>query len=107
MKPMHTEPDVLADSAQAIAGAAVELEAGLSGLESTLTGDNPWGADEPGSVFGAAYGEVLSHALETYGSHVQLLLTAGVGLADWAQQVVETDRAAGQLFTSLHGRLEA
>lgn len=50
---------------------------------------------------------MLSHALETYGSHVQLLLTAAEGLADWAQQVVETDQASDALFSSLHGRLGA
>ncbi|MFF5072254.1 hypothetical protein ACFY2R_13880 [Micromonospora olivasterospora] len=104
---MHTEPEVLAGAAQAVAGAAVELEGELSALESTVTTDNPWGADEPGTLFGAAYTEVLSHALETYGSHVQLLLTAAEGLSDWAQQVVETDLAASELFTGLHGRLGA
>ncbi|MFR9774737.1 hypothetical protein ACL02O_01605 [Micromonospora sp. MS34] len=106
-QPMHTEPEVLAGSAQTIAGVAVELESGLSTLEATVTTENPWGADEPGSVFGAAYTEVLSHALETYGSHVQLLISAAEGLADWAQQVVETDLESDQLFTKLHGRLGA
>ncbi|MCW3841695.1 hypothetical protein ONA70_16465 [Micromonospora yasonensis] len=106
-QPMHTEPEVLAGAAQAIAGVAVELETGLGALEATVTSENPWGADEPGSVFGAAYTEVLSHALETYGSHVQLLISAAEGLADWAQQVVETDLESDQLFTKLHGRLGA
>ncbi|PWR13752.1 hypothetical protein DKT69_19385 [Micromonospora sicca] len=107
MKPMHTEPEVLAGAAQQIAGVAVELETGLGALEATVTTQNPWGADEPGTVFGAAYTEVLSHALETYGSHVQLLITAAEGLADWAQQVVEVDQQSDALFTSLHGRLGA
>ncbi|MGN9810914.1 hypothetical protein ACTMSW_16325 [Micromonospora sp. BQ11] len=105
MKPMHTEPEVLAGAAQAIAGAAVELEDGLAALSATVTSGNPWGADEPGTVFGAAYTEVLSHALETYGSHVQQLLGAAEGLADWAAQVVEADQRSGELFQSLHGRL--
>ncbi|WP_200206389.1 hypothetical protein [Micromonospora coerulea] len=48
---------------------------------------------------------MLSHALETYGSHVQLLITAAEGLADWAERVVEADRVSDALFTSLHGRL--
>lgn len=106
-QPMHTEPEVLAGAAQSIAGVAVELESGLGALEATVTSENPWGADEPGSVFGAAYTEVLSQALEAYGSHVQLLLTAAEGLADWAQQVVETDQQSEQLFAALRGRLGA
>ncbi|WP_147252679.1 hypothetical protein [Micromonospora endolithica] len=102
---MHTEPAVLAGSAQAIAGAAVELEDGLRALDATVTSGNPWGADEPGSLFGAAYTEVLSHALQTYDSHVQQLLGAAEGLADWAGQVVEADQRSEELFRSLHGRL--
>ncbi|GAA4579184.1 hypothetical protein GCM10023176_56450 [Micromonospora coerulea] len=102
---MHTEPAVLAGAAQQIAGAAMELETGLGTLEATVTTQNPWGGDEPGTLFGAAYTAVLSHALETYGSHVQLLITAAEGLAGWAERVVEADRESDALFTSLHGRL--
>lgn len=103
MKPMHTEPEVLAGAAQTIAGVAVELDDGLTSLTATVTSDNPWGADEPGSLFGAAYTEVLSHALETYGSHVQQLLTAAENLADWARQVVEADERSDALFRSIGG----
>ena len=81
MQPMQTEPEVLAGAAQSIAGAAVELDDGLTSLTATVTSDNPWGADEPGTVFGAVYAQVLTHALDTYGSHVQQLLTAAENLA--------------------------
>ena len=77
MQPMQTEPEVLAGAAQSIAGAAVELDDGLTSLTATVTSDNPWGADEPGTVFGAVYAQVLTHALDTYGSHVQQLLDRG------------------------------
>ncbi len=103
MQPMHTEPEVLAGAAQAVAGVAVELDDGLTDLTATVTTDNPWGADEPGTVFGAAYTEVLSHALETYGTHVQQLLTAAENLAGWAQQVVEADERSDALFRTIGG----
>ncbi|MER7458132.1 hypothetical protein [Micromonospora sp. NPDC126480] len=103
MQPMQTEPEVLAGAAQQIAGVAVELDDGLTALTATVTTDNPWGADEPGTVFGAAYTEVLSHALETYGSHVQQLLTAAENLAGWAREVVEADERSDALFRSIGG----
>ncbi|MGA3489984.1 hypothetical protein ACK8GG_18475 [Micromonosporaceae bacterium DT55] len=105
MQPMQTEPEVLAGAAQSIAGVAVELDDGLTSLTATVTSDNPWGADEPGTVFGAVYAEVLTHALDTYGSHVQQLLTAAENLAEWAQQVIEADESSSEAFQSLSSQL--
>jgi uncharacterized protein YukE len=107
VKPTHVEPDLVATAAEQIGGAAQQLADGLAALEATVTRDNPWGADEPGSLFGAAYTVVLSHALEVYGSHVDLLTTAGQNLGAWAREVAETDRNAAELFSALRGRLGA
>ncbi|NBE80765.1 hypothetical protein [Micromonospora rubida] len=104
MNPTHVEPDLLATAGQLIGDAAGQLDNGLAELQATVTTDNPWGADEPGTLFGAAYTGVLSHALEVYGSHVGLLAYAGQNLDAWAREVAETDRAADEMFTALHGR---
>jgi len=80
-------------SARSIDDAAQQLAGDVGALEQTVTTNNPWGADEPGTLFGAAYGEVLGHALATLGSHVQLLGSAAQGLAAWADDVTVTEDA--------------
>jgi hypothetical protein len=89
---MRVDPDRLGQSAVAVARSAEDFGTGLDGLETTVTTGNPWGQDEAGSLFGAAYVEVLSHAMEVLGSHCGQLVEAAEGLVTWAQQVWQAEQ---------------
>jgi hypothetical protein len=104
-KAMRVDPEALVGAAQAIDQCAVDLVNNLTELQGTVTTNNPWGADGPGTLFGAAYVEVLGHALDVYGSHVQQLGEAAQGLAGWAESVAQTDQGAADGFAAIHARL--
>lgn len=95
------DPQALAGAGGSVASCAQELGQALQGLQASITSGNPWGADEPGSLFGAAYAEVLGHALEVYASHVQQLADAAEGLATWAGTVAETDQALSARISAI------
>jgi hypothetical protein len=102
---MAVTPDELSTAGNAIGGCAEDLGAGLQSLQATVTTDNPWGNDEPGSLFGMAYVAVLSHALEAIGSHVEQLVVAADGLTSWAASVAQTERDNADRFTALRSAL--
>jgi hypothetical protein len=89
---MRVDPDQLANSATALARSAEDFADGLDGLEATVSTENPWGGDEAGTLFGAAYVEVLGHAMEVLGSHIGQLVEAAEGLGTWAQQVWQAEQ---------------
>jgi ABC-type transporter Mla subunit MlaD len=97
------DPPTLAAAGQAVAGCAQELGQALQGLQATVTSGNPWGADEPGTLFGAAYTEALGHALQVYASHAEQLGYAAEGLATWARTVTETDQAESARISAIAG----
>jgi hypothetical protein len=74
----------IADGGRDVGRAAEDFGEVLRKLDQTVTTDNPWGADEPGTAFGVAYKGVLGHAMETLGSHVDLLTDSAEKLATWA-----------------------
>jgi hypothetical protein len=104
---MVVTPDELSTAGNAIGGCAEDLGAGLQSLQATVTTDNPWGNDEPGSLFGMAYVAVLSHALEAIGTHVEQLVVAADGLASWAASVAQTESDNADGFTALGSALGA
>jgi hypothetical protein len=73
-----------------------QLGTSVTGLDGTVTGSgNPWGSDEGGSIFGAVYVEVLTHALDCYRSMADQLLETSENLsyeAD-AYEQIETENA--------------
>jgi hypothetical protein len=82
------------------AGAALIRTAGatLTGeveqLRGTVEGaGSPWGADEAGTLFGMAYTEVLTHALDVYASMAEQLTEVADKLAGNADRydLVESD----------------
>lgn len=83
--------DALADAERTLSGCATELSESVAGLEKTVTTDNPWGADGPGTIFGMAYTEVLNHAVDAYGSHVEQLFYAVDGLNQWGGTSADTE----------------
>jgi hypothetical protein len=102
---MLIDPDQLANAGTAIGQCTEQLGTSLDSLQATVTTDNPWGSDEPGSIFGMAYVEVLGRALQVYGSHVQQLGMAAQGLYDWADSITQTEDGNARQFTALHDRL--
>jgi hypothetical protein len=76
--------DNIANGAVQVGRAADDFGEELKSLQATVTTDNPWGSDEAGTVFGMAYTGVLNHAMETYGSHLELLVAGAEKLVEWA-----------------------
>lgn len=89
----HAEEDFdnIARGAMSIGQAADDFGDGMQRLQATVTTDNPWGADEPGTVFGMAYTGLLAHAMETYGSHFELLVAGAEKLLTWADNSRTTE----------------
>lgn len=100
MTQIRVSPRSLSDAARSVARAAEEFGTGVTSLQSTVTSESPWGADEQGTLFGAAYLAVLNHAIEVYGSHVDLLREAADGLATWSDRSAATEH-------DLHARIAA
>ncbi len=105
MKPMRIDPEQVAGAAQTIGGCADDLGASLDALQSTVTSGNPWGGDEPGTLFGAAYVEILDYAMQVYGSHVDLLAEAAQGLDGWAPSTAQTDQGNAEQLTGLQSQM--
>jgi hypothetical protein len=70
----------------------------LQSLQATVTTENPWGKDEPGSLFGMAYVEVLNHALHVFASHIEQIVTAADGLASWADSLHGAEQGNTDMF---------
>jgi hypothetical protein len=78
--------DQLSAAALGMSQCAQDLGSKLEALNKTVTTENPWGADGPGSVFGLAYTEVVTHAIETIETHVSKHIEAAEGLVQWVEQ---------------------
>jgi hypothetical protein len=102
---MHVDPDDLTSAAQRLGQVGKQLGSGLESLQATVTTENPWGSDEPGSLFGMAYVEVLDHALEVLGSHVGQLFAAADGLGEWADGLHQTEEHNTETFTELRSQM--
>jgi hypothetical protein len=98
---IHTDPDVLAQSAQGVGASAQDFADGLTQLQSTVTTESPWGNDEQGSIFGTLYVAVLGHAIQSMGSHLEKLVQAAEGLAGWSQLMSETEGGVTKTMTSM------
>lgn len=99
---IEVDLDALRAAADSLAATGQQLGAEVSGLESTVNGaGNPWGADEAGSLFGAAYVEVLTHALDVYRSMADQLLEAAANLDQGADAHEATENANAELFTRM------
>jgi hypothetical protein len=92
------DTDSLVASANGLGKCADTMVANLKTLQATVTTENPWGKDEPGSLFGMAYVDVLGHALQVFASHVQQIVTAAEGLGSWAQSLEGTEQGNAEGF---------
>jgi hypothetical protein len=104
---MRVDPADLESVGRAIGRCADDLMTGLQQLERTVTSNSPWGADEPGSLFGMAYTEVLGHAMDVYGSHVQQLADAAQRLSAWATTTAQVDAGNAQVFDAIQAQVGA
>jgi hypothetical protein len=98
------DPQVLASSGTSVGQCATDLAGAVQRLQATVTSSNPWGGDEPGTVFGMAYTAVLGHALEVYASHVEQLGFAAEGLSTWANTITEADSAVAESARMIAGQ---
>jgi hypothetical protein len=101
MKDTRLNPEELLGAAQELGACADDLGAGLTRLQATVTTENPWGADEAGSLFALAYLEVLGHALDVLGSHVDLIGDAADGIADMAMDARQSDEDSEAILVNL------
>lgn len=102
MAGISTDPDVLTGAAQGIGAAAEDLANRLQALSSTVTTEDPWGGDEPGTVFGTLYVAVLGHAMQAMATHLDRLAYATSGLAGWAEQLAGTEQAVTGRLDAIH-----
>ncbi|RLP89336.1 WXG100 family type VII secretion target [Micromonospora sp. CV4] len=99
---IQVDVDALHAAAGSLAATGQQLGAEIASLESTVNGaGNPWGADEAGSLFGAVYVEVLTHALDVYRSMADQLLETAANLDLGADAHEATETANAELFTRM------
>jgi hypothetical protein len=98
--------DQIATAATDVSTAAEDFGNGLDTLTATVTTDNPWGADGPGTVFGMAYTGLLGHALEVLESHWGLLAEGAVKLDTWSGNSRATEDGNNQTVTSVNNQLD-
>lgn len=104
--PITVTPESMQQAGTQIAGVADEMAAGLEGLRSTITGSgNPWGSDEPGTVFGSIYAAVLGKAFTAIASHVAQVRYAGQALQQQARDYDQTELAIADGFRGAAGRM--
>ena len=99
---IEVDVTALRSAAQTIGATGERLDGQVQQLQGTVTGSaSPWGADEPGSVFGMAYAEVVQHALDVYASMADQLLDVADKLATGADAHECTDLDTAALFTRM------
>ncbi|PWR09224.1 hypothetical protein DKT68_12835 [Micromonospora acroterricola] len=99
---IEVDLDALHAAAGSLAATGQQLGAEVTSLESTVNGaGSPWGADEAGSLFGAVYVEVLTHALDVYRSMADQLLEAAANLDQGADAHEATETANADLFSRM------
>ncbi|MEQ4204337.1 hypothetical protein [Actinopolymorpha sp. B9G3] len=96
----------LRSSASAVHECAVDFERSFQRLLPTLRQRNPWGADEPGTIFGMAYTALLGKATQVLGSHVGLLQAGASGLATWSKNAEQTEAGNAERLNAVGDELE-
>lgn len=99
----EVSPQTLTAASSALTTPLSDLRQKVTDISSTTTSGNPWGADEPGSIFGGLYTAVVNHAIETVGSHADLVQYAQENLRGWAADHEQNDAAVEARFRSVGG----
>jgi hypothetical protein len=99
-QPIRVVPETMQAAGAALTSTAQDMAGGLSGLQSTIQGDaNPWGADEPGTLFGQLYTVVLAKAFDGIASHVEQVGYAGQALTQQAGTYSEVETGLTTAFS--------
>src|SRR5229473_6999884 len=96
-------PDALLAAGQRTQRAAEDLAAATEKLRSrVLGGGSPWGGDEMGTVFAAAYTQGTQLGLEVLNELAQHLAEMAASLAQMSQNTQATDEANAAGFKQLY-----
>ncbi|MDR7276113.1 hypothetical protein [Catenuloplanes atrovinosus] len=86
MTGVEIDPDALTGSGAALEAVAGRLATALSGFQAELDAFGaPWGADDIGSLIGAAHDEVSAFAFECYRIALDEIGAAGQDVAEMAE----------------------
>jgi len=96
------KPATLNAAGGQFSAAGDQVANGLSAIRDTVSGDgNPWGSDEPGTIFGQLYVAAMSKALEVIGEYAQQLQQAGEALTAIGTAVREGDQRQADAYLEL------
>ena len=99
----RVSPDSLLAAAQQTQRSADDLAAATEKLRSrVLGGGSPWGGDEMGTVFAAAYTQGTQLGLEVLNELAQHLAEMAASLAQMSQNTQATDEANAAGFKQLY-----
>jgi uncharacterized protein YukE len=99
----RVSPDSLLAAAEQTQRAADHLAAATEKLRSKVLGaGSPWGGDEMGTVFAAAYTEGTQLGLEVLGDLAQHLQDMSASLAQMSENTQATDDANAAGFNQLY-----
>jgi hypothetical protein len=100
----QVDPSALGGSGAELSEVAAAFLRELRSFQSELAGfGSPWGADEIGSLIGAAHEEVASWAFECFQTAAEELSTAGLDLGDMATAYQEVEDRVRGAFESFGG----
>jgi hypothetical protein len=98
----NVDPQALGVSGSSLERVGAEFASALRTLQSELSGFGaPWGADEIGSLIGAAHEEVAQWAFECFAAAAEEVQAAGLdlgGMATGYREVEEQIRGAFDAF---------
>lgn len=96
------KPASLNAAGDQFSAAGDQVASGLSTIRDTVSGDgNPWGSDEPGTIFGQLYVAAMNKALEVIGEYAQQLRQAGQALSAIGTAVTEGDQQQADAYLEL------
>jgi hypothetical protein len=100
----NVDPHALGSSGASLSQVAGEFAAALRAFQSELSGFGaPWGADEIGSLIGAAHEEVAQWAFECFEVAAEELGAAGFDVGDMATSYREVEERIRGAFDAFGG----
>lgn len=106
MAGFDVDAESFGESGRQLEQAATTFAEALSAFQSELEGfARPWGADDIGSLIGAAHDEVGNFAFECYGDALEEIANAGFDLSAAGDAYREVEDGIDQGFSELHGEM--
>ncbi|MEV6350218.1 hypothetical protein [Actinoplanes sp. NPDC051851] len=102
------DPEGLDASGQSLQGVAERFGAALATFQAEIASfGQPWGADDIGSLIGAAHDEVSAAAYECYQGVIDEMAAAGADLSGMAATYQALEDAIGQHMDTLRSGLDS